>query len=89
MRIGEKLLSKAVLEVPLAQFSICSRRAETQWEEDGPPNANGLSEEEYSATTSFRGWMCVFICVLAYVPENYVEAIFYIGLLRQYVHVCE
>ncbi len=33
LRIGEKLLAKAVLEVPLAQFSICSRRVETQWGE--------------------------------------------------------
>lgn len=31
LRIGEKLLAQAVLEVPLAQFSICSRRVETQW----------------------------------------------------------
>lgn len=33
LRIGEKLLAKAVLEVPLARFSICSRRVETQWGE--------------------------------------------------------
>lgn len=33
MRIGEKLLAKAVLEVPLVWFSICSRRVETQWGE--------------------------------------------------------
>lgn len=30
---GEKLLAEAVLEVPLARFSICSRRVETQWGE--------------------------------------------------------
>lgn len=29
LRIGEKLLAKAVLEVPLVWFSICSRRVET------------------------------------------------------------
>lgn len=33
LRIGEKLLAKAVLEVPLAQFSFCSKRVETQWGE--------------------------------------------------------
>lgn len=35
LKIGGKLLVTAVLEVPLAQFSICSRRVKTQWGQMG------------------------------------------------------
>lgn len=62
LRIGKKLLAKALLEVPLAQFSICSRRVETQWGGDGPPNADCLSVAEYlGAVTTFRGLVFVYV----------------------------
>lgn len=63
LRIGKILLAKALLEVPLAQFSICSRRVETQ--QGGRcrlPNADCLSVAEYlGAVTTFRGLVFVYV----------------------------
>lgn len=40
LRIGEKLLAKAVLEVPLVEFRICSRRVKTLWGGEGLLNTD-------------------------------------------------
>lgn len=67
LRIGENLLVKAVLEVPLAWFSICSRRVETRW---GEMVCRMQIDQEWwnysgAVTVSFCGsvYACVRVCI--------------------------
>lgn len=60
-RIGEKLLAKAVLEVPLARFCICSRRVDTVGG-DGRPNADRRSGVEHSGATRTSFWGRLYVC---------------------------
>lgn len=66
LRIGKKLLAKALLEVPLAQFSICSRRVETQqggrWSaECRLPECGGISR---SCNDQLLGGWSLYMCLV-------------------------